>query len=102
MTYELGHVIGTCSLCGGPVRKLTCETSARCDKCGALAAEHGPVIPMVPQPVIAQPGVRYVPVPVVYPEPFTWPSRYPWEFTWCDSASNEPITTHMPVMVVDA
>ena len=80
MTTGWGQVIGTCSLCGGPVRKLTCESPARCDKCFALAAEHGPVIPMVPQPV---PGVRYVPAPVIYPEPYQWPPRYPWEFTFC-------------------
>lgn len=46
------NVIGTCSICGGAV----CTPSLwagivppepSCSRCGAVAANHGPIIPMV-------------------------------------------------------
>ncbi len=48
-------ICGTCSLCGGPVSvpdNWMCGIPAvpTCEQCGATAAQHGPVIPMVPQP----------------------------------------------------
>ena len=104
MTHQVGYIIGTCSICGGPVRKLSCEVPARCEKCGAMAAEHGPVIPMIPPQFVPTPGVRYIltPViyptvqpPVVYPDPFSWPTETaPWptvtpmRFTFCATDSS--------------
>jgi len=46
------QTIGTCSLCGGPVVAPIAWYSvtppvATCSRCGAVAAQHGPVIPMV-------------------------------------------------------
>ena len=90
---NIGSIIGTCSICGGPVRKLSCEAPARCEKCGAMAAEHGPVIPMVPPQPIAQPYT-----PPIYTPPIV-PIRYPWEFTWCGSASTHGARKYLPEMV---
>lgn len=52
-----GHtVVGSCSLCGGPVLVPTVWMSVQpavpqCYRCGAVRADnHGPVIPMVPSP----------------------------------------------------
>jgi hypothetical protein len=49
----LNIAIGTCSLCGGRVSVPDGSGSilkprGQCEGCGALEAEHGPVIPMVP------------------------------------------------------
>lgn len=46
------QTIGTCSLCGGPVTLPLAWYSvtppvATCSRCGAVQAQHGPVIPMV-------------------------------------------------------
>jgi len=49
-------IIGTCSLCGGPVTTptawmATIPAPRTCARCGAVSAEyHGPVIPMMPAP----------------------------------------------------
>lgn len=45
------HIIGTCSVCGGRVGVPSLWGSVvpptpKCLDCGALAASHGPVIPM--------------------------------------------------------
>jgi len=45
-------IIGTCSQCGGPVYLPDVWASVlpptpTCMRCGAIAAKHGPVIPMV-------------------------------------------------------
>lgn len=47
--------IGTCSICGGPVRVPSAWWSVipptpRCAQCGATKASHGPVIDMQPSP----------------------------------------------------
>lgn len=46
------QTIGTCSICGGAVTLPLAWWSvtppvASCSRCGAVAAQHGPVIPMV-------------------------------------------------------
>lgn len=48
-------IIGTCSRCGGPVavpKHWACilPPTPTCQQCGAVAAAHGPVIPMQPAP----------------------------------------------------
>lgn len=58
------QTIGTCSLCGGPVTLPLAWYSvtppvATCSRCGAVQAQHGPVIPMV--------RPDYVPGPFVAP-----------------------------------
>ena len=45
--------VGTCSICGGEVRVPSVwmgvvPPTPTCSKCGATAAQHGPVIPMQP------------------------------------------------------
>jgi hypothetical protein len=48
-------ILGACSLCGG---RVTCPTvfhsvvppTPTCESCGAVAAQHGPVIEMAPSP----------------------------------------------------
>lgn len=45
-------IIGTCSHCGGPVQTPDVwggilPPTPTCTQCGAVAANHGPVIPMV-------------------------------------------------------
>lgn len=51
-------VIGTCSICGGPVAVETVSWSVtpptpRCLNCGAVKAEtYGPEIPMRPAPTV--------------------------------------------------
>lgn len=55
MIHLRGIPIGTCGLCGGPVtvpadwHSVTPPTPT-CQACGAIAAQHGPVLPMVPAP----------------------------------------------------
>ena len=49
-------VVGTCSLCGGMVTVPTVWSAVipatpTCQQCGAVAAIHGPVIPMQPNNV---------------------------------------------------
>lgn len=49
--------VGTCSLCGGRVSLPTFYHSVvppvpQCDSCGAIAASHGPIIPMRPFPQV--------------------------------------------------
>lgn len=49
MSYS---TVGTCSICSGPVMIPTLWGSIvpptpTCSRCGAIAASHGPVIPMV-------------------------------------------------------
>lgn len=49
--------VGTCSLCGGRVSVPTVYHSIippvpQCESCGAVAASHGPVVPMKPGPTI--------------------------------------------------
>lgn len=49
----MNATVGTCSLCGGRVSVPspwmgTIPPVPTCDSCGATAASHGPVIPMVP------------------------------------------------------
>ena len=44
-------VVGTCSICGGPVSCPSVWWSIitpvpTCEHCGAVSAQHGPVIPM--------------------------------------------------------
>lgn len=46
-------VVGTCSICGGEVMSYRIwhaitPPPMQCARCGAHAASHGPVIPMVP------------------------------------------------------
>lgn len=46
-------VVGTCSLCSGPVEVPAIwhgvnPPEKKCAKCGAVAADHGPVIKMRP------------------------------------------------------
>lgn len=48
MNYQ---TLGTCSICGGPVTVPTVFGSIipptpTCMQCGAVAAAHGPIIPM--------------------------------------------------------
>lgn len=48
--------IGTCSLCGGrvvvdSVHMSVVPPTPTCERCGAVKAEHGPVIDMTPAPV---------------------------------------------------
>lgn len=50
------NIIGTCSICGGAVSVPRVwmgiiPPTPRCGGCGAMAAAHGPVIPMQPQPL---------------------------------------------------
>ncbi len=68
------QIVGTCSICGGAVTLPLAWYSvtppvATCSRCGAVAAQHGPVIPMV----------RPTHVPAVF-GPETTPS-VPWEWT---------------------
>jgi hypothetical protein len=45
----MDNVIGTCSLCGGPVvlPSMMVHPVAHCQKCGARQKQpHGPVVPM--------------------------------------------------------
>lgn len=58
------QTIGTCSLCGGPVSVpvgpwgSVIPPKPTCEGCGAVAAEHGPVVPMVrPAPHSNFPGL---------------------------------------------
>lgn len=49
------RTIGTCSLCGGPVRVPLVwmgvfAPTGECADCGAVGAGHGPVIPMKQAP----------------------------------------------------
>lgn len=53
----MNSVIGTCSICGGPVTmpnvwwSTGCPPTPRCEWCGAVPQQaHGPVIPMQPAP----------------------------------------------------
>jgi hypothetical protein len=52
------NVLGSCSICGGPVVVPTAYWSViapipECASCGAIKADtHGPVVPMVPCPRI--------------------------------------------------
>lgn len=53
------QVIGTCSICGGPVTVpgvwwgVGAPPTPRCERCGAVPQQaHGPVIPMQPAPWI--------------------------------------------------
>lgn len=51
---------GTCSLCGGRVTVpdhwlSVVPPTPTCEQCGAVAAEHGPVIPMVQRPTWGNP-----------------------------------------------
>lgn len=54
ITYPGKTVIGSCSICGGPVLVhevwfCTIPDVPTCAKCGATKADsHGPVIPMAP------------------------------------------------------
>ena len=55
--------IGTCSLCGGPVCLPTnwnCVIPAvpTCQRCGAVEATHGPVIPMTKGPLENSPKFK--------------------------------------------
>lgn len=51
------HTVGTCSVCGGAVTVPSVwagiiPPTPTCSSCGAVAAQHGPIIPMLrPQPV---------------------------------------------------
>ena len=50
-------VVGTCSICGGMVLVHTIwhcvvPDTPTCASCGAIAAPHGPTIPMIPAPKI--------------------------------------------------
>jgi len=47
--------IGTCSICGGRVSVPTAwmaiiPPTPTCRSCGAVAASHGPIVPMRPAP----------------------------------------------------
>jgi hypothetical protein len=49
------QVVGTCSLCGGAVTlpyiwMAVIPAVPTCSQCGAVAAMHGPVMPMQPAP----------------------------------------------------
>lgn len=51
------YTIGTCSICGGRVSVPAVYHSIippvpTCDRCGATAAQHGPVIPMTPRQTV--------------------------------------------------
>jgi len=66
------QTIGTCSLCGGEVRAPVAWWSVvpyvpTCSRCGAIAAQHGPVIPMV--------RPAHVPTPCVDREWEWWLTR---------------------------
>lgn len=66
----MNQVVGTCSLCGGPVTVPAVWMSIipptpTCGHCGAVAAEHGPVIPMRPaEPVRTWTSTRLSPYTV--------------------------------------
>ena len=48
-------IIGTCSICGGPV-KASADGSPSCSQCGARGkGPYGPVIPMEAEPFIQPP-----------------------------------------------
>lgn len=89
-------IIGTCSICGGRVTVPTFFHSVvpptpTCESCGAVAASHGPVIPMRPAPrrlygtgtttvpewlvvpTRTVPGPNYEPAPAL-----PWPTPMPW------------------------
>ncbi len=65
------QMVGTCSLCGGPVTVhspwfCVIPDTPTCQRCGATAAPHGPTIPMVPsRPLEYLPRTR----PVLWTEP---------------------------------
>lgn len=55
MASRMTEIIGTCSLCGGPVWRSVEPTPdsppARCESCGAeVANNYGPVLPMMAPP----------------------------------------------------
>lgn len=69
------RTIGTCSICGGAVTVPgvwwgICPPTPTCTGCGAVAASHGPVIPMVPAPRQFA-TITYEPYFVGTPEPST-------------------------------
>lgn len=73
------QTIGTCSLCGGAVTLPIVwhgivPPAATCSSCGAVAAQHGPVIPMRPARRRWQPTAAPDPylVPTEWPEPLRW------------------------------
>ena len=76
-------IIGTCSLCGGPVETPeawlgTLPAPATCKNCGAVRPQHGPVIDM------QQAERRSVPTAdlggVIEPKPATTGERYSWAY----------------------
>jgi len=52
----MNSIIGTCSICGGPVSVPSIwhgihPPQPTCERCGAIAAQHGPIIPMQPNSI---------------------------------------------------
>jgi hypothetical protein len=75
----MDQTVGTCSLCGGRVTVPfawmgVIPPTPKCASCGAHAASHGPVIPMV-APVRATP---VVPAPSWF---IDWVDRQHWTTT---------------------
>jgi hypothetical protein len=56
----MSEIIGTCSICGGPV-KTHINGTKYCERCGAEEkCDYGPIIPMDPPYIPAQyPLVKY-------------------------------------------
>lgn len=90
-------IVGTCSLCNGPVVVPnvwygTVPPTPTCSSCGAIAAAHGPVIPMV-QPRRRLAVTRYTPTTVPLPSPLQpepFPPVNPWEVLPFDPPPNFP------------
>src|SRR5690606_36537077 len=76
-------IIGTCSLCGGPVETPdawlgTLPAPETCKNCGAVRPQHGPVIDM------QRTERRFVPTEdlggLIEPKPATTGERYSWAY----------------------
>lgn len=84
----MSQTIGTCSLCGGRVCTRESLSSGplppACASCGAIAAMHGPLVPMVPA---AKPATPPVYVQPIYYGP-GWPPPQPWQVL-CGASTNE-------------
>lgn len=75
------NIVGTCSLCGGPVEAAYEGERGVCQDCGAKEKrDYGKTIPMVPKP--AEPPPPYVPIePMPQPDSPYWPKwpTAPWK-----------------------
>jgi hypothetical protein len=87
----MNQTVGTCSICGGPVTVPLAwlgihPPSPSCGRCGAVAAQHGPVIPMVPAQTFQ------IPTPFVMDEVSTGP-WITWEATSVSIAPDGDLET---------